>query len=118
MRLAVTKVAYVSSVMDLGTPQPPTRGVLVRVTMTATNAGSAPGVFDSGNFQWVSPTGQVIPNTTTAGTAADAIPTVTLQPGQHVTGVATYDVSAKGGQLQYVIYTGQPPLVTVNLPAS
>ncbi|WP_042389678.1 DUF4352 domain-containing protein [Streptacidiphilus melanogenes] len=118
MRLTVAKVAYVSSVIDLGTPQPPTRGVLVRVTMTTTNVGNAPGAFDSGNFQWVSPSGQVIPNTVTAGTAPDAIPTVTLQPGQHVTGVATYDVSAKGGQLQYVIYTSQPPLVTINLPTS
>ncbi|MBF9071753.1 DUF4352 domain-containing protein [Streptacidiphilus fuscans] len=118
MRLAVTKVAYVSSVMDLGTPQPATRGVLVRVTMTATNIGSNPGVFDSANFQWVSPSGQVIPNVDTAGSAPDAIPTVTLQPGQHASGVATYDVSAKGGRLEYVIYTGQSPLITIDLPPS
>lgn len=118
MRLTVSKVEYPSSVIDLGTPAAPSRGVFVRVTMTATNVGSNPGMFDYGNFVWVSPAGQVIPNTATAGAEPETIPTVTLQRGQYVTGVATYDVSAKGGQLQYVIYTGQSPLITINLPGS
>jgi hypothetical protein len=120
MRLTVTAVTYATSLPQPygASPTAPTRGVFAKVTMTATNVGSNPGVFDSSNFQWVSPSGQVIPHVDITNLNSNAIPTVTLQPGQHSTGVAVYDVSAKGGQLEYVIYTGQSPLVTVNLPPS
>jgi hypothetical protein len=116
MLLTVTSVKYVESATDLGEVNTPTRGIYARVAMTATNAGPSPGIFDYANMVWVSPAGEVIPGTDALGARPDSIPTTTLQPGQHVSGVAFYDVSAKGGQLEYGIYTGQPPLITITLP--
>jgi hypothetical protein len=118
IRLTVTGVAYVTSVTDALGVNTPTRGLYARVTMTATNIGTNPGVFDDANFVWISPQGQAIPNTACLGAAPDTIPTVTMQPGQNVSGVASYDVPARGGQLQYEIGVDLPVSVTVDLPSS
>jgi hypothetical protein len=120
--VAVNSIKYATSVPAPGaSPFKPARGFYIVMSLTVTNVGQAAGLFNSANFVWVSPTGQVVPDTgTTLGGAApdQGQEDTTLQPGQHATGTAYFDVPSKGGRLEYEIINGQPPLLTISLPPS
>ncbi|MFD7735306.1 DUF4352 domain-containing protein [Kitasatospora phosalacinea] len=117
--MTLNGVEYRSSIARTGSsPAVPNRGVYALVSLKVANTGTSPGLFNSPNLVWVSPDGQAVrdtavlmPDVTPGTESLDA----TVQPGQHVTGTAVFDVPAKGGQLQYEI-TGQAPLFVLQLP--
>lgn len=116
----VNGIKYMTSVPGPGTtPFTPTRRIFIALSVTVTNAGQAPGVFDGASFVWVSPTGQRVSDVGTSlggATPDEGQASTTLQPGQHATGTEYFDVPAVGGHLDYEIGTGQAPLFTIDLP--
>ncbi|RPE27906.1 uncharacterized protein DUF4352 [Kitasatospora cineracea] len=121
LEVTLDGVEYRSSIVRTGSsPAIPNRGVYALVSLTVANTGASPGLFNSPNLVWVSPDGQavrdtavLVPDVTPGTESLDS----TVQPGQHVTGTAVFDVPARGGQLQYEI-TGQAPLFVLQLPPS
>ncbi|MFJ9460912.1 DUF4352 domain-containing protein [Kitasatospora sp. NPDC101447] len=122
MRVLVNGVTYASSIAgeNGASPSTPSRGLYLLVSLTVTNVGTAAGYFTGANFRWTSSSGQTIPHSSVAilnagGDYGQA--DTTLQPGQHATGTEAYDVPERGGRLDYEIYSGQPPLLTLTLPS-